>query len=473
MSKATKCRAGAYLRLSLFSLVTLCSVRTRAIIFPLLTDAYDDKKNVVDYSYCHARGAEVGHFFNEAFGATFLGVAIAPNWVITANHTAALGGVHLFYDSTGKSHEVIKVVPCLNHPAQPDLALLQVRDILPFYSRIPKQPTSAGQECKAYGLSSSAWAHGALRGVNGQIQARFNVPGSGKDGLRWGLAKVDKAWPGGFSWLFNPYIQGIGDDCAGAATGDSGGGVFLRTNSSDSPFVLGIMTQATGSAYKVSNNPKDGTNCVTNPRIWDADGLYDCGTSVHLGPSILSGVRAEDIGFYTDAIYSFIAPPIRLSATKNVPNWKSYSFASRPAAMTNYTILDASSTMDGLIDPAPEPVYRILSVIPEGLRNQFEFHADNLLRNEKYRIRLHFGAVEIPASVTSRIADVVTIRDAKGAHPFGPVNPFQNQPSKSNIFEVPGTFTPGSNNRISGAIIAKSGTGNFAAISGVEFLLVR
>jgi hypothetical protein len=473
MPKTTKFRTASYLRLSLLSLITLCSARTQAIIFPLLTDAYDDKKNLIDYSYCHVRGAEVGHFFNEAFGATFLGVAIAPNWVITANHTAALGGVHLFYDSTGKSHEVIKVVPCLNQSALPDLALLKIRDVLPFYSRIPKQPISSGQECKAYGLSSSAWAHGALRGVSGQVQARFNVPGSGKDGLRWGLAKVDRAWPGAFSWLFNPFIQDVGNDCAGVALGDSGGGVFLRTSNLDSPFLLGIITEATGMADKVSTVPKDTTNCVKNPRIWDEKELYDCGTSNHLGPSILAGVRAEDIGYYSDAIYSFIAAPIRLTAGNNTADWSTYSFASRTRGLTNYTNTNATSTIESLVDPAPEPVYRILSVIPGGSRNQFEFHADNLLRNEKYRIRLHFGGVTVPISVTSRIANVITIHDAKGAHRFGPLNPFQDRPGKSSIYTLPGAFAPTSDNRISGAIIPKSGTGNFAGLSGVEILLVR
>lgn len=466
--------SGGWIRLSLLSFFTLSAARTQGIIFPFLTEEYDDKKNLVDYTYCHAHGNEEGHFFNEASGTSFLGVAIAPNWVITANHTANGKGNHPFYDSTGKAHEVIQVVPCLNDPGQPDLALLRVREVLPFYSRIPKQPVSPGQLGKVYGLSSSGWAHGALRGTNGQVQARYHIPGSGSDGLRWGFIKVERSWPGGFTWLFNPYIPGIGTDCAGVAVGDSGGGVFLRSNDQDTPVLLGIVTEAIGSAYKVSNAPRDTANCAIFPRIWDEKGLYDCGTSNQLGPSILSGVRAEDVGYFADAIYSFIAPPIRLSVASNSAGWTVYNFAPHASELTNYSNPNPALKIKLPTNSAPASVYSTVSLIPSrGTQNQFEFQAENLLRNETYKVRLLFGNLNLEGARKSMISQYVAIKDSKGIHRFGPLSPYSDGSDQSSSFELPGAFLPTANNRISGTIIPKAGVGNFAAISGVEFTLIR
>jgi hypothetical protein len=443
-----------------------------ALIFPLATETYDDKKNLIPYSYAHARGHEIGHFFNESQGMTFLGTAIAPNWFITANHTATPGGVHVFYDSLGKPHEVLSIIPSLNHPLSPDLALVKVRDTLPFYSRISKAAVLTNQQAKVYGLSSSSWAHGALRGSTGNIQARFNVPGTGLEGLRWGLARYDRVWPGGFIWPFTARDPEFGSDCAGVALGDSGGAVFLRQNLRDTPYLAGIITQLMGVPYKITNVRSNDSHAVLSARVWNESGFYNCGSAQPLDPGNKASAYGQDVGFYSSTIYQIISPPVRLCVAKTQTNWTQFDFGNNPNQRTIYST-DSKIDLEGLDRPAPEFIYQTLHLSSSDLKESLIFNAPNLLRNEKYRIRIHLSSISIPGLVYSNVSDFVTIKDSSGSHKYGPVMPYQKGLNGGTIWELPATFTPNSANAISAVVTPDRIPGHFAVVSGVEILLVQ
>ena len=454
------------LRSALSLAVLLSPSIASAIVFPLAQEPYDDKKNLIDYSYPHSRGQEIGYYTNQAEGYVFLGTAIAPNWFITANHTALYGGLHTYYDSQGKAHDVIKVLPNLGLAGWPDMALVQVAPVLPFYSRIARSQASSNQQGKVYGLGPSSWAHGSIRGSSGQVQARYPV-GTGPEQLRWGLAKFGLSGGAlGINWPFTASDPDIGTDCAGLVTGDSGGPIFLRQNGTDRNILIGVGT--TGfMARNVNTKENSSANCVM-AMVWDGAGIYACSSSQFTSPS--GGGGAQDVGAYAAKIYETISPPIRLAAAAAAAGWTNYAFGGNAAKATNYS---TASTIDisGVTNAAPQAVYQNLTMIPYArFRSQIRYVGNNLLRNESYKVRIHFSSIPIPGLDQTKVTEAVKITDANTDHLFRNITPYAGGLNKATVMDLPDSFIPTVANQISIEITASSPR-TFAVVSGIEILL--
>jgi hypothetical protein len=161
-----------------------------------------------------------------------------------------------------------------------------------------------------------------------------------------------------------------------------------------------------------------------------------------------------------------------MSAAETQTNWTRSTFGASANQDTLYSTISKINLV-GLDRPAPEFIYQTLRLSSSDSRVPLIFGATNLLRNEKYRIRIHLSSISIPNLEYANVSDFVTIKDSSGYHKYGPVMPYQKGPNRATIWELPETFAPTAANTISAVVTPDRSLGHFAVISGVEILLVR
>ncbi len=207
-------------------------------------------------------------------GAT--GVAIAPQWFVSAFHLGAPVG--RFFDLGGKSYEVVEaaVIP------QTDLSLFRIKGAFPNY--VPLWDETCGSELKKAAL---LFGRGCARGEPIMLPSGHQ-PGwlwGASDGkLSWGRNEITELFAAGTelgNLLVWSWDRAQGDDAGTLSSGDSGGGVFLQDPAG--------QWRLAGIHFDV-DPAVDGKE---NQYSFDSTGAHPFWASIHDGRELFRGLLGE------------------------------------------------------------------------------------------------------------------------------------------------------------------------------------
>jgi hypothetical protein len=405
-----------------------------ALILPLAKEPYDETHNKVTLQEAWARGHRVGVIHGMG------GTPIAPRWAVTAGHCADIGPRVFDYKGSHQIEERVLHPQYFRPKSQHDIALVRIKGTFPDYAPLQKSRAPSGTELVAYGVSTgyptNAFknAAGDIIGWNIMIHMQ-RVPYISH--ARFGKITSHEYLAGSshiFRWDFQHGPV--------AALNDSGTGVFNGEN------LCGFF--ATGGA----------ASCIERAGRYQNVWLFDARTITNScnGYTNVAQQAAVDIVPYLPWIYSVISPPVRLDAGgKSAEDWKAWDPAEAYSTREDIPV-------SGLEDAAPAEVYRSISYKDGRGINALAFSAGDLLKSERYTVRLHFSGIRfLEAQVMQNISingTAVRRRHDPLALPGGP-----GKASVLTISNVP----PNAGNEIA-VRLEGSEPGAAVSLSGVEIL---
>jgi len=219
-----------------------------------------------------------------------LGTPVAPGFFLTAKHGGgAVGNSFTFqgtpYVTTAK----------FDHPSA-DLTLWRVAGTFPEYALLYTGTDEVGKELVVFGRSAVRGAEVTVMGASPADLRGWEWGNTGGGTLRWGANQVD-ATPtvSGAQYLRATFSFSGGPNEATLATGDSGGGVFLRD---------GGIWKLAGINYAVEAEFRTAADGTTfRAAIFDAGGLYhNTGSGFALLTDMSGDIQAS---FYSTRVSSY------------------------------------------------------------------------------------------------------------------------------------------------------------------------
>jgi hypothetical protein len=408
-----------------------------ALWFPLKTEPANPNHGLTDFTAAWAKEHRFG--FLHGCGAT----PIAPKWILTAGH---LQGQRIFDYKIGAhgigSHHIVETVP---HPSFPrvDLRLYRVKETIVDYSALAKKRPETNEILTVYGRGWSA-PQTPMK-FNGEIIGWGLYPWTnGVEGLRTGaIVKHDYD-----SYKESHHLNWSFADGPATAYGDSGHPVFHGTN------LLGVLFAAPAHVtFRFGNTGP----CTNSAYIFDDSAISSCFTPPL---NTVARISALDVTRYLDWIYDTVSPPVRLSAngSTNLAGWRRW-------VGLDYGRVESKDAfnLQNVKAAAPEEVYR--SAIYN--KGPIEYAENNLMRTERYTVRLHFSKLEFPGS------DQAKMKIALNGQAGGEID-LRRQPGEElhpRVIEFH-EVVPTAENVIS-IRLTPSLPGGSAAISGLEIVLER
>lgn len=412
-----------------------------ALIFPQLGEEYDRNQNKISME----EAWKLGHAVGFMHGVT--GIAIAPNWFVTAAHLASTSPK--VFDCPVGSYKILEMVPLVG-----DTMLCRVDYPFSRYSRLAARPLRTGDLVRLYGRSSAHWAKAPYRDADGIIRG-WTIGAEAREsmGLRWGLARLSFAEAWSLNWTFSAFDPEVGTNCAGVVHMDSGGGIFLGSD------LAGLVTTGTQPMRSRVNVRQSSKDCA-GAYLFDPTNLFNCNVPTPLPTNNISYTSAMPLGPNLDRIYEKIAPPLRVKAGGDGTNeWRGWT-GGNPVVSFTAPVAGTNAL------PAPPTVYGS-AVFAQGT-NFITYPATNLLTTERYTLRLHFGAV--PFLEPGEVLVDVYVNGINRAARFDPAGQggAEGRPA---MLEIPG-LEPESGSKAS-ITLAGVGRKRLVYLSGLELILER
>lgn len=291
----------------------------------------------------------------------FTGTAVGSHWFLTARHLGGAVGDAFLLDG-----ETYRTTASFDDPLT-DLRLWRVCRPLPTFAPLYADANEEGNVCTLFGRGLARGAEVTVTNA-GQVELRGWEWGSGGGALRWGLNLVT-----GYAdydtqreaLLRATFDADGGEEEAMLATGDSGGGVFIRRN--ERWELAGVALAVDGPFSHVAEGPG------FDAALFDRRGLYERDhtnwTLVPSGPQARpAALYATRISVRRDWIESVMTanpepPPQLVSASTPGGPFEAVSITAGPSAGELRTARPLTSTYYQL--SACQPL-RMVSVTADG-----------------------------------------------------------------------------------------------------------
>lgn len=200
----------------------------------------------------------------QGYWGNFTGTPVGPHHFLTAKHAAGtVGGIFTFQ---GASYTTVARTV---HPSA-DLAIWQVAEAFPSWARLYTATDEVGKPFMVFGRGLKRGTEVNVTGASPTALRGWRW-GTSDGKLRWGENVVDAVVPASTGYptelLYAAFDRQAGENEATIATGDSGGGVFIRDGTL---WKLAGINLATDGYFSLTGL----ANSWFNASIFDAGGLY-------------------------------------------------------------------------------------------------------------------------------------------------------------------------------------------------------
>jgi len=246
----------------------------------------------------------------QGYWGSFTGTLVGPHHFLTAKHAGgSVGGIFTFQGAGYTA--VARTV----HPSA-DLAIWQVAETFPTWAHLYTATDEVGKSFTVFGRGLNRGTEVNVTGASPTALRGWRW-GASDGKLRWGENVVDAVVPASTSYptelLYAAFDRLAGENEAAVATGDSGGGVFIRAGT---VWKLAGISLATDGYFSLTGV----ANSWFNASIFDAGGLYlgsNAGAShvVDTEADVPCGFYFSRLSSYAGWVYSVVelpAPPALL-----------------------------------------------------------------------------------------------------------------------------------------------------------------
>lgn len=440
------------MRLKLLLFLLAAHVNLQALIFPLQPGSageYDAEFNTL-HSFSALWSSNHHAIYNIA---ALNAVAVAPRWLLTAWHVAKQLDERWYVNDDYDRYYLVDKVDLDN-----DLALIKVDHPMPFYSQLQKFPVGNGDMLTMYGQSAAPTEpiyDSRNRVVGWDFPNLTNHPA-----LRWGRGRQRAGVSDQIEWDFTDSDQGLGAaglNCAGVYTNDSGGGIFLRDQLVG--ITIGLLTQG----FRRSTSEPIVPECELSRSglLFDTSTLYRCTSDFRPVTSALGTPVYPALS----NIFAHVSPPLRVNAggpalTEAGQDWQAGIDCAGCASYVDAgaALIDLSSATN----PAPAAIYRSCTYVSGKAGAKLTFAAEELIKYEKYQVRLHFSSI-FPADAPGSSTESIIVNGA-----ITKIDPYAG-PRKTLILSLQ-DISPDNDGRIVVEVRPENPAGN-ACISGIEIAM--